>query len=383
MQSDLTCCELLRHAIRRMSADSGAETRRLAERVQDWDGLLDLAHEHRISMLLHRRLPEADAAVPAEAKERLTAEYHRNLVQNMARAAELIRLLERFERESIPTMPFKGVVLASSVYGDPTARGVGDLDLLIHPRNLLRASAILRECGYELTTPIREDGFPVAPHYPECVFFRPADGMVTELRWRLDVFNSRYSRNLGMDWAWPSRQTATIAGAAVPTMNPEIMLLMLCMHGCKHVWSRLIWICDVAQLLAAHPDLDWSQVIREAKQQGLRRTLALGVLLAVRVAGAEVPAGVLRVFEAESGLPALAEYIDEHLFDDPGSTPASQVPYNMQLLDFRDRARLFLSFDYWRPNERDRAAISLPKPLYPLYYLVRPIRILLDRTPRV
>jgi len=356
--------------------------RRLAERVQDWDGLLDLAHEHRISMLLYRSLPEAGAAVPVKAKERLAAEYNRNLVQNMARAAELIRLLERLDRESIPAMPFKGVVLAASVYGDPTARGVGDLDLLIDPRNLLRASAILRECGYELTTPIREDGFPVAPYYPECVFFRPADGMVVELRWRLDVLNSRYSRDLGLSWVWPSRQTATIAGAAVPTMNPEIMLLMLCMHGCKHVWSRLIWICDVAQLLTARPDLDWSQVIREAKRQALRRVLALGVLLAVRVAGAEVPAGVLRVFEAESGLPALAEYLDEHLFE-PGSTPASQVPYNMQLLSFGDRARLFLSFDYWRPNERDLAAISLPKPLYPLYYLVRPIRILFDRTPRV
>ena len=67
--------------------------------------------------------------------------------------------------------------------------------------------------------------------------------------------------------------------------------LMLCMHGSKHVWSRLIWICDVAQLLISSPDLDWKEVIEEANQSGLWRSLALGVLLAHRVAGADSSSG--------------------------------------------------------------------------------------------
>jgi hypothetical protein len=52
------------------------------------------------------------------------------------------------------------------------------------------------------------------------------------------------------------------------------------------------------------------------------------------------------------------------------------------LLGFRDQARLLLSPAWWRPSERDIEAFPLPKPLYPLYCLIRPIRILLDRTPR-
>ena len=71
-----------------------------------------------------------------------------------------------------------------------------------------------------------------------------------------------------MDWAWPERRTVTVAGAEVPNLSPEKTLLVLCMHGSKHAWSRLIWICDVAQLLAACPGLDWNKVNREAKRLG-------------------------------------------------------------------------------------------------------------------
>ena len=82
---------------------------------------------------------------------------------------------------------------------------------------------------------------------------------------------------------------------------------MLCMHGSKHVWSRLIWICDVAKMLESEPDLDWDSALREAKRVGLWRCLALGVLLAHRVAGAQVPDEVLRRFEKDRTARKLAE----------------------------------------------------------------------------
>jgi len=173
-----------------------------------------------------------------------------------------------------------------------------------------------------------------------------------------------------------------LAGAEVPDMSPEINLLVLCMHGSKHVWSRLIWICDVAELLDSSSGLDWKEITREAKQSGLWRTLALGVLLAHQVAGAAVPPAVLQRFESDAAARNLARHIEENLFEAPGSTPKGHVPYDFQLLGFRDRARAFLSLNILRPNERDRAVVPLPKPLHALYYLIRPFRILLDRSAR-
>src|SRR3712207_8653927 len=38
-------------------------------------------------------------------------------------------------------------------------------------------------------------------------------------------------------------------------------LLILCVHGTKHIWGRLSWICDVAELLRTQPDMDWEYVL--------------------------------------------------------------------------------------------------------------------------
>jgi len=157
---------------------------------------------------------------------------------------------------------------------------------------------------------------------------------------------------------------------------------MLCMHGSKHIWSRLIWICDVAQLLEVERKLDWDLAIREAKRLGLWRSLALGVLLAHRVIGAAVPKDVLKGFESDAGSRSLARYFEKNVLDAPGVPPKSRVPYSFKLLGFRDRARLLLSLDILRPNDRDFEALRLPKPLRPLYFVFRPLRLFRDKSAR-
>lgn len=376
---DRESCELLCAIVRR-PADA-RQIDRLAGSVRDWDSLVTLAREHRVLPLLFSRLADLGSAVPPAAQERLRAEYQREAARNLANASELIGLLKAFHHEGIPAMPFKGVVLGASIYGDLTTRPAGDLDVLIHYRHLLRATAVLLQMGYELKTPVHPDGTPAAPRCSEYQFTRQADGMVVEVRWRLDLAGG-FRRNLGMDWVWQWRRTAMLAGAEVPNLSPEITLLVLCMHGSKHSWSRLIWICDVAQLLAAFPGLDWTEITQEAKRVGLWRTLALGVLLARRVAGAAVPQAVLHSFESDTTACSLAGHFQQTLFDWPLCPPPGRIPYAILLLGFHDRVRLLLSLDRWRPNEKDRAAVHLPQSLEALYYLVHPVRLLWDRLAR-
>ncbi len=382
MLADCDSCELLRAIALPRTSVTAEKIRQLAGKVRDWDSLFKLATEHRVLPMLYLRLTNVGAAIPSDVQARLRSEYERNMFHNLANAAELIDVLKTFEREMIPAMPFKGVVLGASAYHDLATRPAGDLDLLIHYKHLVQATALIKKRGYELKTQVPADETPTFPDCYEYHFERQADGMVLELRWRLVLTQPRFRHNLGMDWVWPRRRTAILAGAEVPNMSPETTLLMLCMHGSKHVWSRLIWICDVAQLLISEPDLDWKEVIREANQLGLWRSLALGVLLAHRFADAEVPLAVLRSFESNNTACSLTQYIFENLFDAPGSAPAGGVPYYIKLLGFQDRVRLLMSPDFLRPNEHDRAVLPLRKSLSPLYYLIRPFRLFWDRSSR-
>lgn len=383
---DSASCDLLRAAAGRRTEDSNRRIKELASKTGDWELLIKHADAHGVLPLLFTRLSEARATVPAEAQQRLKADYDRNTFHSLANAAELIKLLDAFNRQGIPAMPFKGVVLAASVYGDLAARSAGDLDLLIHYSDLERAMAVMLENGYQLNTTIREDGSPEVPHFHshEHRFERQADGMVAELRWRLDLQlgQARFTRNLGLNWVWPRRTTAILAGAEIPNIDAERLLLLLCMHGSKHVWERLLWICDVAQLIELERGINWNVAIREANRTGLWRSLALGALLANRVAGAHVPNDVLNRFASHSGSDRLATHINEHLFDTRGRIPEGLVPYSIRLLGYRDRILSILTLNFLRPNARDFAVIHLPKSLRALYWIVRPFRILGDRSAR-
>lgn len=369
----------------RYVANPRAEVAEIAELVTgilDWKRTVDAAREHGVIPALYTRLAVSPAPVPADALQLIKAEFERNAFHCMTNAEELLEVLRAFDQAGIPAMPFKGVVLGASAYGDLTARAAGDIDLLIHPSDLPEATRILEARNYELITAKLEDGSPKFVLQYEHHFERPSDGMILELRWRLELTHPRYRENLGLEWVWPRRSAAKLLGAEVPDLDPVSNLLVLCMHGSKHAWSRLIWICDVARLLDRGPELDWDRAQKEARRVGLWRSLALGVLLARRVADAEVASEVLRKFEANRAMQKLARFIDDNLFEGSGSLPVRRIPYFIRILDFRDRTRAILSPSFLQPNERDRSVVRLPKALEPLYYLIRPFRLLLDRTGR-
>jgi hypothetical protein len=374
--------DLLRAVAKSHSKDSVAPITALAAKITRWEEVIDGAREHGILPMLYSRMAEVPDCIPCEALQKARREFERNAFHCMTNAEELLHVLRAFEWAGVVAMPFKGVVLGASAYGDMTARPAGDLDLLIHYHDLRQATEILKSRGYELKTRTLEDGSPEAESYFEFHFERPSDGLVLELRWRLELTQPRYRYELGMDWAWNRRSSAMLAGVEVPNLDPVTSLLVLCMHGSKHAWSRWMWICDVAKLIESEPAMDWALAQREAKRVGLWRCLALGALLARRCVDAPVPQGVLRDFEANRPMSSLAAFLENHILEHPGAMPEGLVPYHVRILGFRDRLGVLLSASILRPNERDRAALKLPKFLEPLYYIVRPFRVLLDRTGR-
>jgi hypothetical protein len=381
MRVDQSIRALLMKIVQTSAASDQQGLAKLVRAVEDWGALIDVAHQHRLLPLLFSLIDEIDALIPPEARQKLRTEYDRNAFHSLANATELVGLFRAFDLQNIPAMPFKGIVLAASVYPNMTIRSAGDLDFLVFEKDLQRATSLLVSRSYELTTDLR-DGLPANPNYYELHFERGSDGMVVELRWKLELIQPRFRRDLGMEWVWPRRRSVNVGGVEVPNLDPISTLLILCMHGTKHAWSRMIWVYDVARLLATNPELDWKEAAQDAKQRGLWRSLALGVLLAQRICGAPVPVGILERFAADKSARELAEYFQRNMLENPGQMPRSRVPYSLRILDSGDRVRWALTLDFLKPNERDLAAVRLPNALRPFYFLVRPFRVLFDRSAR-
>lgn len=99
----------------------------------DWEYLLRAADSHGLKPLLYWHLEATSPeSVPEVTLEHLEAEFRRNMKRNLFLSMELLKLLERLEGQGIQAIPFKGPVLAVSVYGNLALRPFSDLDILVH-----------------------------------------------------------------------------------------------------------------------------------------------------------------------------------------------------------------------------------------------------------
>ena len=78
-------------------------------------------------------------------------------------------------------------------------------------------------------------------------------------------------------------------GFSFPVLPPEETLLLLSVHGAKHLWCKLAWLCDVAGLLTSERPPDLDRCFELARRCGVTRLLCLTLLLAERVAGVSMP----------------------------------------------------------------------------------------------
>lgn len=356
----------------------GARIGALLQQELDWDYLLSASTRHAMKPLLCWSLDKTcPEAVPAPFLERLRAYFYDNSRKNLLLTRELLSLLDAFEAEDIPAIPFKGPVLAQSVYGNLALRHFLDVDILVHEQDVPQAAELLVSEGYKPGMPLalaRRSQFRQKGHY---LFI--GKGLV-ELHWQLTpAYLAGPAGSM-----WERLEPVNIGGREVPTLATEDLALHLCLHGTKHLWARLAWICDVAKLVEVHQQIDWEWVMEEAGRQGNRRMLFLGLIVAHDLLGTALPQAMEHKIEAEPGVQALARQIKDWLFLEtrPGIGPGlvfhSKATEGLGNKIKRGLHQLHLLVS---PCADDYAFVSLPESLLFLYYFVRPLRLMGKHSP--
>jgi hypothetical protein len=144
------------------------------------------------------------------------------------------------------------------------------------------------------------------------------------------------------------------------------------------MWPKLKWICDVAELIRSYPGMDWTGVLKRARGSGTERMLSLGLFLAHDLLGPVLPADILRTAMASPAVRSAAHEVRGQLFldaDNPSSVLKSLLFQMRITASARRRISYFLG-TIIVPTQADWQALRLPAFSYPLYYLLRPIRLL-------
>ncbi len=382
--------ELVRLCARtREAIDLRPRVRQLLDQELDWSYLLQWANRHCVLPLLHRQLVQTFTdLIPEEAALQLNTWARRTAMRNLQRTQELVRVLERLDASGIRALPFKGPTLGLLVYGDVSLRQFGDLDILVPQARFHQAKRLLIDDGYR---PIRlaDDQQEVAWMKADKSYELVRDDAMIELHW--EFLHPMHGFYLDPQAVWTRTRSAKVGNLTVPALSREDLVLYLCAHGSKHFWSRLSWVCDVAEVLRTHRDeLHWPTLIERAESLHGLRMLFLGLTLAHELLDAPLPEGVYRRAARNEAVQQLAHLARERLFAErpDGSAERAFEDARLELEDAHFhllmRERLRDRLPYYRhllqlaltPTGKDRAFVDLPPTLTSLYYLIRPLRLL-------
>lgn len=382
----LLCC-----ARTELDAGRADRVKELARDELDWDYLLRAARRHQIRPLLYRHLnATCPEAVPEARLSQLRDGFQETARRNLHVTAELSRMMKLFEAHGVAAVPFKGPLLTTSVYGNLAFREFGDLDILIDERDVAKAMELALSQGYrpnsdETVGPLtgrRTRAQLAALLASDCEYavVRNEDRLLLEIHWRFVPRKFPFSLNSKL--LRGRLQKTSVAGREFQTLSAEDLLLVVCVHSAKHLWVRLKWVCDVAELVRVHSDMDWLELIGQATRLGSQRMLFLGLFLAKTLLGASIPESVWQRAQAEPGVESLAAEARDLLFREFPGPPGYGLPgyYDRSLFYVRAMERLRDKARYWfrfvtTPTEEEFEVLSLPDWLFPLYYLLRPLRM--------
>lgn len=307
--------------------------------------------------------------------ESLRQRYQVNVQKSLVLAHELTRILDCADSLGIELIAYKGLVLSEVYYGDIALRQAGDIDLLVRKRDALQIRNALGELGYAPRLHIQgnteqnylESGY-------EYSFDSPRGKSLLELQWNLQP--RYYAVDYDMGGLFSRATNATVAGRGVRIPSPEDLLLVLSAHAAKHVWGRLIWLRDIAQILNRR-NLDWNFTLSYARELGVLRILHVTFLLANRFLEMPIPT------EIEPAI--LADHVSSEFADEIAPSISAGVSWEEEKISYFhlmmrlrersiDRVRFFTRLAF-TPGPGEWKALELPRTLFPLYRVVRLARL--------
>lgn len=343
------------------------------------ESLITAASQHGILPLVYKTIKNVSKS-HYSLEHLLTAlksAYSQIARRNMLMSAELIRIMKLFENNGIEALAFKGPALSQSAYGDITLRQYGDLDILIKRSDISPMINLMRVEGYvpelALDTKMKETFLNALNVIG---FYKSTTNVLIEVHWEL------LSKNYAIHWnenaLWDQkRESAVINGTGIPVLPFEQQLLYLCVHGSKHLFERLEWICDIDRSIRVNPDINWQHLLKEAEKRGIKRMLFLGLALCEQFFALELPDRIRNEMGKEKALPKLISKVIGINFSETSEKGKGYSTFGL-LWSMRENLSDKLRFTWhglFAPKFDDFNFIQLPKPLTFLYTIIRPFRL--------
>ncbi len=206
---------------------------------------------------------------------------------------------------------------------------MSDIDVMVPRSGLHVAKKVLESLGYLPSKPGSVEGdVTVSQHLGRLVKPRVTS---VELHWNITKPGRRYTIDPAQ--LWQRAIPIQIGGTALQALAPEDLLLHLCLHtSYQHQFAfGLRPSCDIAQVITHYKGaLDWSTIVRRARDWGWERGVYLALRLAQELVGATVPLEILDQLKPVGADDRLVRVAKEQVFTDRIAT--SDVSTNLAIV---------------------------------------------------
>ncbi len=344
------------------------------------DTLIQLANQHGILPLVYYNIKthtidlEIQKFLP-DLKQNYLAIAQRNILMS----AELIRIMKLFKDNGIKALAFKGPTLSQMLYGDITLRQFGDLDILLKEKDIYDAANILINSGFINLNPLKmlnnDTCLDVAKDFH---ILNPNGNIHIELHWKL--FEKKHKINLSNLNAKDINQIIYINKKEISTLSNEVLLVYLCIHGSKHMWERIEWICDIDRLILSQ-NINWEEVIQIAEQLNSTKAFFLGLKLSNIFFLTPIPEEIHNSINKKEVNVLFDMTIQQ--FSENKNTESTMMSsllkilkYQSLLFDSKQNSYALYFHTLFKISRGDCENFRLPKQINFLYIILRPFRLI-------
>lgn len=361
--------------------------REIADSSPDWELIYNISIEQRVFPLIYKNIRELlPDRVPAVIVRKFRHSCFDTAKRSLHFSSYLFTILDLFKENGILALPFKGPVLAQDVYGDPGLRSFGDLDILVSKKDALKAWQILLDSGFntqlELYSTTNQKYIRSTVSSEREKYIRSTKHIVfskeqiaVELHWQM---SNSISNPITIESVTTKSNKLLMHNREVLNLQPEPLLVYLCIHGADHAWAYLEQVCSVAEILKKNKSLDWDIVIDLGIQWCSRKKLYLGLYLAFKLLDAPLPEVIMDQIKKYRLIQGLAIDVFVCMFRHELKLETRRLSnsfslFRIQTMDsLTEKLRWIISV-LFRPSKNDP---PLPEALFFLYFFLRPLRLI-------
>ncbi len=239
----------------------------------NWDEVYELATWHQVRPLLFEALRQYKPNdLPVYYFEKLQKFCRQLAIENLSRVRQTQDLVTKLEAANIKTVLHKGVHYAS-FYQNIAHREFGDIDILIDPKDIKKATTLMQEWGYRLDLDYAEGTDVVDLDYHSTFFPAIETGLSpVEIHWKPNIKTQINTRDIVLD-----SEKKAIFNFDLPTPSGQhTFLLLTTHHGTKEHWHKLKYLCDLGSLLQiTNQEIDWTLAQKNNLDQPLKEGVDL------------------------------------------------------------------------------------------------------------